>query len=719
MDMEQAKQLFINEAEELLDVMESCLLEVEDGSVTIEQHIDAIFRAAHTIKGSAGLFGFDSIVAFTHAVESVLDRVRDGKCAFENTLADLMLECHRHMHQLIQALSDSELLPDTQVGIALINQLELYLNPNARTDSTEVEPEPLPEELPDPRCWLINIDYGEEVFRDGMDPISQLCFLQTMGSLPKVTLQPRFPAQDFDPESCYLSVRAEFETVASKQQIEEAFEFIQDNSRIRIGSPATLADKIKASPQVDQRLGDVLMEAGAVTQRELDLALKVQRDAQQNNQIAEPLGTLLVRQGVVAKSVVESAANIQKSTEYKRPAEFQYLKVESRKLDKLISLVGELVTSGAANELLIAQLENEELTDSFASMVNLVEQIRDSALDLRMVQVGESFGRLKRIVRDVSKELNKDVHLDIMGSETELDKSMVEKLSDPLMHIVRNALDHGIEAKEIRQYKGKPEIGTLKLNAYHESGAVVIEISDDGAGLNVEKVRAKAIERGLISEDKQLSQEEIFKLIFEPGFSTSAAVTNLSGRGVGMDVVKRNIEELRGQITIESASDKGTRFRIRLPLTLAIIDGFRVRVGDTHFVIPVNMIQECVEFESASLAEDRDYINLRDEVLPFVSVRKILGVSGAEGGREHVVVVQFGNSRAGLIVDELFGELQAVIKPLSGMFRAIRGIGGSTILGSGDVGFILDVPQLIEFASQNESKRCEPVRMRQEKIKHE
>ena len=427
----------------------------------------------------------------------------------------------------------------------------------------------------------------------------------------------------------------------------------------------------------------------------------------QQPQSDKALGQVLIEQGAVSTEVVAAALDKQKATEHKRPADFQFLKVEARKLDELINLVGELVTAGAGIDVLVQQLADEKLRESFGVLTSLLEQIRDGALGLRMVQVGESFSRLKRIVRDVSKELGKDIELTIAGADTELDKSMVEKLSDPLMHIVRNALDHGIENKELRLYKGKPAQGQLKLSACHEAGSVVIEIADDGAGLNVERIRAKAIEKNIIPADKELTEEEVYKLIFAPGFSTAAAVTNLSGRGVGMDVVKRNIEELRGQIQISSVPDQGTNFKIRLPLTLAIIDGFLVSVGDTFLVLPLNMVQECIEFKQHQLDNERNYLDLRGEVLPFIQLQQLFELPAGKSNRENIVVVQYGNQRAGLVVDHLHGELQAVIKPLNSLFRSLKGIGGYTILGSGKVGLILDIPQLVQFATAVESQSFE------------
>ncbi len=702
MDLTQARLLFIEEANSLLAVMESCLLEIESGEAEVAEHIDAIFRAAHTIKGSAGMFGFDPVVVFTHNVESVLDKVRSNELEMDAALINLMLDCQDHMAAMIRQLEDDSVSIDLQHGARLIDQLHQYIQPQP-----VIETQSKTLLHTSPADWQIDVHYGEDVFRDGMDPLSQLNFLQTLGSIHNVQTHWAFP-EVFDPESCYLQLKLDFASDAGKQQIEDVFEFVQDNSVVVITTPQHIEQSLQNIAPSDEKLGALLVSVGAVTERELQSALQTQQQQQQQSQKEQALGELLVEQGAVSVDTVAIALDKQKSTEHKRPPDFQFLKVEARKLDELINLVGELVTAGASIDTLLQQIEHEALQEAFGVLTGLLEQIRDGALGLRMVQVGESFSRLRRIVRDVSKELGKDIELVVSGADTELDKTMVEKLSDPLMHIVRNALDHGIENKEMRLYKGKPAQGQLKLSACHESGSVVIEISDDGAGLNVERIRQKAIEKGIIPSDRELNKEDIFKLIFAPGFSTAAAVTNLSGRGVGMDVVKRNIEELRGQIQIDSIPDKGTTFKIRLPLTLAIIDGFLVRIGDTHLVLPLNMVQECIEFESQN-ENDRNYLDLRGEVLPFIKLKQLFNLKSDAQAKENIVVVQYGNHKAGLVVDQLQGELQAVIKPLNTMFQSLQGIGGYTILGSGNVGFILDIPQLVQFASTAENASCHPM----------
>jgi two-component system chemotaxis sensor kinase CheA len=372
--------------------------------------------------------------------------------------------------------------------------------------------------------------------------------------------------------------------------------------------------------------------------------------------------------------------------------------------------VGELVIAGASSSLHAHSSGDRILIESFSMLTRLVEEVRDAALQLRMVQIGATFNRFQRVVRDVAKELGKDVELVITGAETELDKTVVEKISDPLMHLVRNSMDHGIETPDVRMENQKRPKGKLTLNAYHDSGMIVIEVSDDGAGLNYEKILKKAQQKGLVLEGETLDVHEVNNLIFEPGFSTADAVTNLSGRGVGMDVVKRNITALRGTVEVKSTFGYGAMFSIRLPLTLAIIDGFLVEIEKSSFVIPLNMVLECVELSEGNSDIDpntqQSYINLRGEVLPFIRLRRLFNLGGRTPKRENVIVVSYLGNKVGLSVDKLVGEFQTVIKPLGNIFSHIQGISGSTVLGSGEVALILDVPNLVQKILITESAKA-------------
>ena len=444
-------------------------------------------------------------------------------------------------------------------------------------------------------------------------------------------------------------------------------------------------------------LGEILVKCGSLTQNELDAALRIQASA--------PIGEVLVGQGMVRAPVVEAALEKQKQGRDAKAGEVSLIRVDSSKLDRLIDLVGELIIVGSSASLFAQRSGVAELLEITSYMSRMVEEVRDTALSLRMVQIGATFNRFQRVVHDVSRELGKDIRLEIGGAETELDKVVVEKIADPLTHLVRNSMDHGIEPEAARIASGKPACGTLKLNAYHDSGSIVIEVSDDGGGLNREKILKKAIEKGIVAADANLADQEICQLIFEAGFSTADKVSNLSGRGVGMDVVRRNIQDLRGSIELDSVEGQGTTTRIRLPLTLSIIDGFQVAVGKSSYVIPLDMVIECIEFEGGQdEAGQSGYLNLRGEVLPYLRLREYFEVDEAAQKRQNVVVVQYAGRRAGLVVDSLLGELQTVIKPLGRMFGGVKGIGGFTILGSGEVALILDVQRLLQQAEEREQK---------------
>lgn len=508
-----------------------------------------------------------------------------------------------------------------------------------------------------------------------------------------------------DPETSYLGFEINFRSDASKAEIESVFDFVREDSSIRIlpahSRIADYIELIRELPEDDLRLGEILVKIGTLTAKELQSALNKQNAASAAG-VHPPLGEVVVQQGMTHEPIVQAALSKQQQIKDKRSRENQMLRVPADKLDALINLVGELVIASAGNAL---RAQNAVQTEAAAQVTRLVEEIRERALKLRMVEIGETFARFHRVVRDVSRELGKDIALVIEGAETEMDKTLVERIADPLMHLVRNAIDHGIEAPDIRIARGKPAQGTIKLSACHDSGSILITVSDDGGGLNRERILAKAIERGLVGSEAAptLTDEEVWALIFEPGFSTAEKVTDLSGRGVGMDVVKRNIEAIRGSIEIRSTAGMGSAMQLRLPLTLAIIDGFLVRSAEHIFVLPLDTVVECMEHVGSAQS---GYINLRGEVLPLLHLVETLGIedtgltSAGNNGRmrRNVVVVQIGTQRAGLVVDALLGEYQTVIKPLGALFAHLQGISGSTILGSGEIALILDVSALLSRA---------------------
>ncbi len=730
LNLDQALQTFIAEARSLLEDMEDALLRLEADPGDADT-LGAIFRAAHTIKGSAGLFGLDPIVSFTHIVEDVLDRLRNAEINVEGDLVAVLLESGDHILELVNVVADQGGQLDAAARAResdLRKRLQAYqataagsgAQASRNTNETRVT---LPPDAPlhasgggqvGSDNWHISLRFGTDALRDGMDPLSFLRYLGTLGEIVSITtLADAMPhAPEMDAETCYLGFEIDFKSDADKETIAGVFEFVREGSQIHILPPfskiSEYIELIRSLPENEARLGDILVSTGALTQQELADGLAAQQSSVKTGGSTTPLGEILVQQLAVEPVLVQEALEKQTQTRDNKAKENRYVRVHADKLDELINLVGELVIAGAGTNLLALRAKDSALQEATSVMSGLVEEIRDGALRLRMVPIGETFNRFQRVVRDVGREMGKDIELVITGADTELDKTVVEKIGDPLMHLVRNALDHGIESAAARQAAGKPAKGTLRLNAYHDSGSIVIEIDDDGGGLNRERILQKARDRGLVAADVTPSDQDIYKLIFEAGFSTAEAVTNISGRGVGLDVVKRNITALRGTVDLGSEPGQGTTVRIRLPLTLAIIDGFLVGVGKSSYVVPLDMVVECVELTAADrqALHERNYINLRGEVLPFVQLRSHFEVGGAAGRRENVVVVNYAGQKSGLVVDELFGEFQTVIKPLGKLFSTLRGISGSTILGSGEVALILDVPSLVQQVVVGESKQA-------------
>ncbi|MBI1907233.1 MAG: chemotaxis protein CheA [Rhodocyclales bacterium] len=719
MDMNQALGTFVEECRDLLAQMEDILLRADsadpDNAVT-QDDLHALFRCAHTIKGSGGLFGLDEVVAFTHVVENALDRLRGGTLVFTPDLVSLLLDCKDHITTLVEATAQGD-PPEAGHGEALLARLESALaTPGGGVVTTPqgvsaLAPAPDAAPEPQPRVhasgggafgtehWHLSLRFGPEVLKNGMDPLAFINYLSTLGQIVHVeTVSDALPDLfEADPERCYLGFEVALRSDASKAELEGVFEFVHDDASITILPPHSRVDDfialIDSLDENERRLGEILVSCGTLTRRELDAVLAAQRA----EATAPRLGEMLVHQGIVAPPVVEAALVKQKHNEERRTQEARSLKVPADRLDTLINQVGELVIAGSAVQLHASKARDTELQEAAANLLRLVEDMRDTALRLRMTPIGDVFSRFPRVVRDLSKELGKDIELVINGAEAELDKSMVEKIGDPLMHLVRNSIDHGIESPEARTAADKPARGRVVLNAYHESGSIVIEVADDGRGLDTARILQKAVERGIVAADASLTEAEIHRLILAPGFSTAETVTNLSGRGVGMDVVKSSIEALRGTLDIESHPSAGTTMRLCLPLTLAIIDGFQVGVGGATFILPLDAVVECIELPQGSDA--CDYLNLRDQVLPFLRLRRLFDLPGEPPPRQNIVVISFAGRKAGIAVDRLYGECQTVIKPLGRLFEQISGIAGSTILGSGEVALILDVAQLVQHAA--------------------
>ena len=636
------QETFIGEAQELLTLMERGLLSTREHPGDAEA-VHAIFRAAHTLKGAAGVFGYEAIVHFAHVAEAVLEEVRRGTRPLDAELVTVLLEAHDELLRLVGQV-EAGLTP--QANPALLARLEAEAAlPADAPHGLASTPTPAPGKV---TRYRVAVTFGRGVMTDGFDPLTFVRYLEQLGTLEaRGCALDGLPADDtFDPEACYLAPWVVLATAAEPRAIEEVFAFVRETSRVDV-------TRVDPSGQ------------------------------------APPAG---VREAAAARSPART------------------VKVPAEKLDALVDLIGELVIAGATASATAGRARDGATSESLAALNQLIGSIRETALGLRMVPIGDTFARFHRVVRDVSRQLGKDITLDVRGGDTELDKAMVERLVEPLTHVVRNSLDHGVESKDERRAAGKPEQGHLRLSAAHESGNIVIELRDDGRGLDRPRILKKALEQGLVAAGQQLTEEQIDELIFLPGFTSVDTVSDLSGRGVGMDVVKKTVEELRGTIELLSEPGRGLTVRLRLPLTLAIIDGFMVRAGRGTYVLPQKVIIECLDFDQVLDSEAHHRLNVRGEVVPFLRLREVLRVAGAPPGRENVVMVQQGEQRVGLVVDQLVASSQTVIKPLGPLFRHVRGIAGATILGSGEVGFILDVPQLVRQAIPPRASRVRELR---------
>lgn len=684
--------VFLHEAKDLHSQLEQGLLEYDASGGQVDSDIvDGLFRAAHTIKGSAGVVGLDEIVSFTHLVETALEFIRSGELNFSSDLVSCLLACSDHIGLLLERAEQEKPLEDDsqQQGAQLLQRLSKFMeNLLGEQDSVKNSTESCSADQ-----LIVLLRFNSDTFRDGFDPLSLLRFLKTKASVIKEHwFFDEVPAFDQVPkpsdlECCYLSLTL-LVADCSALVVDDVFDFVRDSSTyFRFPVETTPEDFQAALGELDEPLQTLVMEVWkqwGVLPEEKDTSEKVDQ----------------------TKNMTEKSETNTSPTKTVATKDTRLMKVPAFKLDELVNQLGELVIATGALQAQVTDIVSDRLHETIEQIQQLVDDLQGNALHLRMVQIGETFKRFSRVTRDVSLELGKEVRLVIEGGDTELDKSVVESISDPLTHLVRNALDHGLEPPEERVKAGKPSAGTLVLKAYHDSGTVVIEIRDDGRGINRERVRQKAIEKGLITAEQSLSDSDIDMLIFAAGFSTADKVSNLSGRGVGMDVVRRNIESLRGTIHVTSKPGAGCCIQLRLPLSLAIIDGFMVKVRHSHFVIPLDLITECVEFNT-----DRDevdgagFVMIRDELLPYLHLSDFFQLEAKSAEHQSLVVVKSNSSKVGFVVDELLGEFQTVIKSMGAIFNGMQGISGSSILGSGEIALVLDVHKIIELYLKKENRR--------------
>jgi two-component system chemotaxis sensor kinase CheA len=690
------RETFREEALEILAELENSLLQLDEQPEDAEV-IDRVFRALHTIKGAGAMAGFDDVADFTHDIESVYDLVRSEQIPATSDLISLTLAARDQIKTMVissfggkaadpvetQRIMEAfrALLPKVAAPI----QDKAGLPPSAGAKGPEV-------------TYRIRFRPSLELFHRGINPLGLLKELDRRGHCRIVAQTDVIPPlEKLDPELCYTYWDVILTTKEDIEDIRDVFIFVESESELTI-------DVIDDGGLLDQdgdykRLGEILVERGDLPAEDLQRILDEK----------ERLGDILMERKLVDGFKIESALIEQEEIKGLRLGRQNLesvasVRVRSEKLDSLVNLIGELVTVQARLTQTAAGSRNAELEAIAEEVERLTWDLRDQVLNIRMLPIGSTFSKFKRLVRDLSSELGKNVSLVTEGAETELDKTVIERLHDPLVHLIRNCVDHGIEKPQERAAKGKASQGKVYLSAAHSGATVILEVRDNGAGLNRGAIRARAVKRGLLPPEGDISDRELFKLIFLPGFSTAEKVSTVSGRGVGLDVVRRVIEEMRGTVEVSSPDGEGTVFTIKLPLTLAIIDGLLVKIGTESYVFPLSAVEECIELkgDDAARSHGRNLVNLRGEIIPYIRLREQFSVHGVPPEIEQIVVVQLASQRVGFVVDQVVGEHQTVIKSLGRMYQGVAGLSGATILGNGSVALILDLRQLLQMQEEAE-----------------
>ncbi|WP_419728559.1 chemotaxis protein CheA [Lichenicola sp.] len=662
-------EIFEQEAQELLDQLEQVLLDME-GNPDNGELIDGAFRALHTIKGSGAMFGFEAVASFTHHVETAFDCVRQGKLGATPELIALTLAAKDHIRRLIDHPGDD----DAEVATPILHGLQALVDGIGRPaigDKAAVA------------SWRIQMRLPKDTMSMGTNPLILLDDLRLLGPTTVIAeIQDVPPIARLDPSDCHLSWTILLSTSAPRTAIEDVFLFVID----------------------DMELGIERIDTGA------GLASQSDRPIPAGNAVNEPPPKPAFPRSEADPGVHKGAKPPRSTASETRHAKTaDSVRVPAERLDDLMDRVGELVIAQSRLSQVASAGNDPQIKSIAEDIERLTLELRDTTMGVRTVAIVALFGRFRRLIHDLGKELGKEIELTTVGEETELDKTLIEQLSDPLIHLLRNAVDHGLEQPEQRLASGKPRCGRITLTARHSGAEILISIADDGRGLDRDRIRARAEENGLLVPGQAITDNELFQVIFEPGFSTAREVTSLSGRGVGMDVVKRALEGLRGKIDITSVTGSGTELTLRLPLTLAIIDGLLVRIGLSRYVLPLSTVEECVELstEQDTRSHGCSFLNIRGDLVPFLRLRELFATSTPPDTYQKVVVVSSGKSRVGLVVDQVIGNHQTVIKSLSRLHAQVQTFSGATILGDGTVALILDVGHLVDFGqAQDEHLRA-------------
>ena len=681
-DLTQFYQVFYEESFEGLDIMESGLLELDPAAID-DETINSIFRAAHSIKGGSATFGFSSVAEFTHVLETLLDEVRDGSRSITRDEVDLFLQSVDCLRALLTGLQ-SETEVDSTEAEALIVKFEAILGGG----NVALE-DAVAEVVSASAGWCVHFNPEAQIMTTGNEPLRMFWQLAELGELTIETDISRLPAfAGMNVETCYVSwvLNLKGEGI-EKSKVEEIFEWVVDDAEITIDPIAPDHSSELTQAAEEQSMG-MPVEGSSATEGSLSA------------------NGSLSAEGSLSVGAVKPAAVAQPGK-----SESGSIRVDIDKIDTMINMVGELVITQSMLGQIGTEFTPDKLTKLQEGLQDLernVQVLHESVMQVRMLPISFTFNRFPRMVRDLGRQLDKKIDLVVKGEATELDKTVMEKIGDPLVHLLRNSSDHGIEIPADRIAAGKSQTGVITLTASHRGGYIVIEISDDGRGLPKEKIKAKAVKNGLVDPNDTLSDEQIQDLIFQPGFSTADKISDISGRGVGMDVVRKNIQALGGTVTVKSVEGVGSTFTITLPLTLAILEGQLVRVGREIFVFPLVSILESLSVNKSQIntvGGSCDLIRLRDDYIPIIPLYKAFGIEpdSLESENLLVVVVESEGVKVGLMVDELQAQQQVVIKSLESNYRSVQGISGATILGDGTVSLILDIPGVVRIAEQYNS----------------
>ncbi|MFA7383399.1 MAG: chemotaxis protein CheA [Desulfurivibrionaceae bacterium] len=697
-------EVFREEAGELLEELETSLLELEKDPCDLAI-VSRVFRAMHTIKGSGAMFGFDDIAGFTHHVETVLDKVRDGTVPVSKELIDLTLASRDHIRALLDSATGGGKV-DSAEGEKIVASLQTLVGgKGAAAKGAVAIPAPSPPAMaeaeeaghPEERQthYRVHIRPSPEFFVAG-NTMEQL--LDDLKNLGACTV---FRHEKLSGPGEILELGELWEILLTTDKglnaIEDVLIFAESSCEVKV---TALAVEGQDDFEEHQKLGEILLRKGEISAEELGKVLEQQK----------PLGELLINEQLVSRSKIDAALAEQKMVKESKcklaaAKGAESIRVASEKLDQLVNLVGELVVTQARLSQVASHHKDSDLVEPVEEVERLTGELRDCVLNIRMLPIGTTFAKFKRLVRDLSAELGKEVVMVTEGAETELDKNVIDQLGDPMVHLIRNSIDHGIESPDDRERAGKPRQGTISLKAGHSGANVIITVTDDGKGLDAERIRQKALEKGLLRADMEVTEQDIWNTIFTPGLSTAKTVTSVSGRGVGMDVVKSTVDALKGSVSVTSSvKGQGTTITIMLPLTLAIIDGLLVQAGDTHFVLPLSQVEECVELTREDIARfhERRMLPVRDQLVPYVRLRDFFDIPGERPDREQMVISRINGERFGLVLDGVVGENQTVLKSLGWIYRNAIGLSGSTILGDGHVALILDVANVMQCARQEE-----------------